>query len=84
MATVSKSEVSRQFLGSSIKMEVVQLTSTSDGDTFTSKLQNPQFVLAFNNGDASGANNISASVSSRTITVHDPDITTVICLVFGQ
>lgn len=84
MASVVKSEVSRQLLGSSLKVEFVQLTSTSDGDTFTSKLQNPQSAFAYNDGDASGANNISASVSSRTVTIHDPDITTVGVVVFGQ
>lgn len=66
-----------------IKLEIVELTAVSDGDTFTSRLQNPRFALAFNDGDASGNNGISAAVSGRTVTIHDPDITTVVAFVVG-
>lgn len=85
MATISKSDISRQFLGSSIKMEVVELTSVSNDDTFTSDLQNPMFALAFSSADAGGTStNMSATVSGRTVTLRDPATTSVVCLVFGQ
>lgn len=66
-----------------IKVEIAQFTAVTNGDTYTSRIQRPLFALAFNDGDASGANNISAAVSGRTVTFHDPDITTVGLLVFG-
>lgn len=66
-----------------IKMEVATFTATVDGDTYASRLQRPVFALAFNNGDAGGANGISAAVSGRTVTFHDPDIATVGLIVFG-
>ncbi|MDY6957679.1 MAG: hypothetical protein SVK08_00845 [Halobacteriota archaeon] len=84
MATVTKPDRSLIGVLGPFKVEVVILTAVSDGDTFNSKLQNPSFAVAFNNGDASGANNISAAISGKTVTIHDPDLTTVICLVFGD
>jgi len=85
MATVVKSDISRQFLGSSIKLEVVELTGVLNDETFVSDLQNPQFAIAFPNADAGATTqNMSATVSCRTVTIRDPAVTAVICLVFGQ
>ena len=85
MATVVKSDISRQFLGSSIKLEVVELTGVLNDETFVSDLQNPMFALAFSSADAgSTTQNMSATVSGRIVTLRDPATTSVICLVFGQ
>ena len=66
-----------------IKLEIVPLTDVSDGDSFTSRLQSPLYADAFNDGDAGGSNSLSASVSGRTVTIHDPDLTSVVALVWG-
>lgn len=84
MATVTKPDRALIFAAGPFKVELVHLTDVSDGETFTSKLANPSFAIAFNVGDASTANSISAAVSGKTVTIHDPDVTTVACLVFGD
>lgn len=85
MAVVSKADIARQLLGSSLKVEYVELTSVSDNDTFVSKLQNPFSALAFPMADNGAANNLHATVSSRTVTVREPgSVTAVAVLVFGQ
>lgn len=84
MASVTKPDRALIAALGPMKMEVVILTSVSNGDTFTSKLANPSFALAFNDGDAGGSNGISAAVSGKTVTIHDPDIATVVCFVFGD
>ncbi len=66
-----------------IKMEVLDLSSVVDGESVSSLLQAPQFAIAANQGDASGSNGISAAVSGKDITIHDPDVTDVILVVFG-
>ena len=67
-----------------IKLEIVPLTDVSDGDSFTSRLQSPIYADVFNNGDIGGANvTISASVSGRSVTIHDPNLTSVVALVWG-
>lgn len=85
MATVVKSDIARQFLGSSIKMEVVELTGVLNDETFVSDLQNPQYALVFPNADAAATTQtMSATVSGRTVTIRDPAVTALVCLVFGQ
>ncbi len=77
--------VDRRFITAlgPVKLEIVDLSSTSDGETFDSLLQNPLFAVALNQGDAAGSNSISAAVSGKTVTIHDPDVTNVVALVFG-
>lgn len=80
MATVDKRFVTS--LGP-VKLEIMDLSSTANDETVSSFLVNPLFALAANQGDAGGANIISASVSGKTITIRDPSVTNVILLVFG-
>ena len=85
MATRQVTDKDLIFTAGPFKMEVVPLEAVVDNDTFVSKLANPSFALAINNGDAELAGcSISASVSGKTVTVHDPDISTVLVLVFGD
>ena len=85
MATVTKPDRSLIASLGPLKMEVVILTGVVlEEETFVSKLANPSFAIAFNNGDAGGSNLISASVSGKTVSVHDADISTVVCMVFGD
>jgi len=85
MATEAQSDVTKIIaLGGSLKMEVRVFTSVSDGDTFVSKLATPSFALAFSTADAGGTTtNMSATVSSKTITIQDPATTSVAVIVFG-
>jgi len=70
--TVSKADKTFLFLGGGLKMEVVHIENPNDGDTYVSKLSNPQFAELSPAGDAGGTFDGSASVSGRTITIHDP------------
>ena len=67
------------------KIEVIFLTTPSNGDTVTSKLSNPTFAIALAAGDANNANTLSAALSGKTITIHDPNNSTNVCvIVFGD
>lgn len=68
MATVSTQKITS--LGP-IKMEVVQLTSVTDQDTFVTLIQNPQFAVATEYGTDAN-NTVQAAISSRTVTIHNP------------
>lgn len=84
--TVSKPDRSLILALGPLKVEVVQISSANDGDTYDSKLANPTFALFLPDGDMGGtAWTGSASVSSGTVTVHDPNVvSTFILLVFGD
>jgi hypothetical protein len=66
------------------KIECVLFEDAVDGSTFASKLADPQFAAAFDLGDASGASDVSAGVSGKTVTIHDPAGTNVMVFVFGD
>lgn len=53
-----------------IKMEVVNLTTLTSGDTFTTLIQNPQFAVTSEYGTAA-AGTATASISGRTVTVNN-------------
>ena len=56
-----------------LKLEVVFLTAVTDEDQYVSKLQRPLAAFMFPNGDATGTTtNQSATVSGKTVTMHDP------------
>lgn len=68
MATVSHQYITA--LGP-VKMEVVDLTSLTDADTFTTRIQNPLFAVCSEYGtDANGT--ATASISGRTVTINNP------------
>jgi hypothetical protein len=83
MATVTKPDRSLIAVLGPLKMEVVALTAVLDGESFTSKLANPSFALAFSNGDATDTAS-SAAVSGKTVTIHDPGSTSMVVIVFGD
>ena len=68
MATVSNRFIAA--LGP-VKMEIVDLTSLTDGDTFTTLIQNPKFALCGEYGtDANGT--ATPSISTKTVTINNP------------
>lgn len=85
MATVTKSDKALIAALGPMKMEVIQVTSASNGETVESKLQNPTFAFMLPNGDASGTFDGSAAVSGKTITLHDPPASgNIVVIVFGD
>lgn len=70
--TVSHSDKSFILLLGSMKIEFVHIQSPSDGDTYSSKLANPSYATLLPAADAGGTFAGSASVSGKTVTVHDP------------
>lgn len=54
-----------------IKVEYIEGTFASSGDTVESRLQNPKWAYALTNADGGGA---STSISGKTITVTDSGI----------
>lgn len=67
------------------KMEVIYLTTPSNGDTVTTKLANPSFAVALMTGDAGGTNQVSAALSGKTVTIHDPaNSQNAVVIVFGD
>ena len=66
-----------------MKMEVIPLTAVLNGETITSRMQNPQHAFMVSDGDAAGVATASVAISGRTLTLHDPAITTNIVIVFG-
>lgn len=71
-ATVTKPDRSLILVSGPLKIEIVHLESPSDGDTYVSKLANPSFAELAPAGDAGGSFDGSASVSGKTVTIHDP------------
>lgn len=85
MATVTKADRSLIAALGPMKMELVQLTSVSDGETYASKLANPTLALVFPAADAGGTStNPSATVSGKTVTINDPPVTSLTLLIFGD
>jgi len=69
-----------------MKMEIIPLTAVANGETITSRMQNPQHAFMVADGDAGGAAAGSVAIGGtlgRTLTLHDPPITTNIVIVFG-
>lgn len=66
MATVGTQKITT--LGP-IKMEVVHLTAITNGDTFVTLIQNPQFMVVSEDGTSATTAVTTASVSGRTVTL---------------
>lgn len=66
MATVGVQKVTA--LGP-IKMEVVHLTAITNGDTFSTLIQNPSFVAVSEDGTGATTATTTASVSGKTVTI---------------
>lgn len=60
-----------------IKVEIVQGTFAASTDTYASKLQRPLFVIAKKN--VTGTANTVSSISGKTVTVTDADISDSVC-----
>lgn len=85
MATVTKPDRSLIAALGPFKIEVVQLTSVLNDETYQSKLASPTFALAFPAADAGATTqNMSATVSGRTVTIRDPATTAVTLVIFGD
>lgn len=86
MATVTKADRALIAVLGPFKVEIIQVTAVTDGDTVVSKLQNPTWAHYLPDGDLGGAAwEGSASISGKTVTLHDPNvITTGVVLVFGD
>lgn len=85
MATASKSDKSFIAALGPFKIEVVKLSSVTDGDTISSKLANPNFAILAPIADAGGTStNPSATVSGKTVTLNDPPTTACVLVVFGD
>jgi len=85
MATRVKTDKSFILPLGPLKLEIIPLTAVTNGDTIASRLGNPTYAVAFVAADASGTNDISASISGKTITIHDPPVTgPIIVVVFGD
>lgn len=83
MATVSNQYITA--LGP-IKMEIVNLTSITTADTFTTRIQNPSFVLIGEYGSGATTAVTTAAVSGRTVTVTNASMNgtqKAVALVFG-
>lgn len=52
-----------------ILMEVVHLTAITNGDTYTTIMQNPKFVEIGEEGTSATTTVTTASVSGRTVTI---------------
>lgn len=77
--------VANRFTGvlGPFKMEVLNLTSVTDQDTFTTNMQNPKFAMAVSNLDGGDGNSIAISGKTLTITNTGLSGATVNVLVFG-
>lgn len=85
MATEVHSDISRQFLGASLKMEVRFFTGVLNDETFVSKLATPLGAFGFSTADAGGTStNFSVTISDKTLTFRDPPTTSVGVVVIGR
>ena len=72
-----------------IKLEVATLSSVDDGDTFTTRIQRPEFALYLGTGDNNAnAFETNCSISGKTITLNNSSLNgtnsaTGVILVFG-
>jgi hypothetical protein len=83
MATVALQKITT--LGP-IKMEVVNLTAITNGDTFTTLIQNPLFVDIGEYGASATTATTTAAISGRTVTVTNASMNgtqKAVALVFG-
>ncbi len=69
-----------------LKIEFVICEVPSNDDTYISKLANPTVAVALQSGDqAATTQNVSASISSKTVTLHDVDGSSdVVLMIFGD
>ena len=58
-----------------IKLELTDVSSYTDGDTITSRLQRPLFATHFSQADLGGTNSGSVTISGRTLTLRDANPT---------
>jgi hypothetical protein len=73
------------------KIEVVRLTSVSDGETYVSRLAQPIAAFMFPGTDAGSTtqnqsavvNAAATSATQKTITLYDPAVTTQTLIVIG-
>lgn len=85
MATVTKVDKSFIVALGPFKLEVIRVEDASDNDTITSKLAAPSFAVMLPAGDAAGTYDGSASISGKTITLHNPAASiNHVVLVFGD
>lgn len=87
MASITATKSDRSLIGAlgPLKIEVVRAESPNDGDTYVSKLANPSYAICLPVGDASGTMDVSASISGKTVTIHDPvSSTNHLLLIFGD
>lgn len=81
LATIVKRSV--MSLGGGVKMEWAKTsTDVANGDTIVSQMNTVAFAMPFAVSDDSG--DVSAAVSGRTITIHDPSGSgAILVLAFG-
>lgn len=83
MATVANQIVTVQ---GPIKMEIVNLTAVTDGDTITSTIQSPEFgFFVPTTDDNTPAEKVSVDISGRTVTLNNDDLSadTGVLMLFG-
>jgi len=88
MAAVTVTKPDRSLIGvhGPFKQEIVRMTAATNGDTYESKLANPSFAFFLPEGDMGGtAWTGSASVSGKTVTVHDPNVVSeFVLIIYGD
>lgn len=86
MAAVTRIDKSYIAALGPLKVEFIFISvALSDGDTVTSALANPTYAAAVPIGDVGGTNNASASLSGKTVTIHDPHASAdYLVMVFGD
>lgn len=69
-----------------IKLEIAQVSSVDDGDTYVTTLQNPSFACYIETTDTNAdANSVNIGISGRTLTFNNSTLSadTGVVLVFG-
>ena len=87
MAVTTVGDISYIGVLGPFKMEVIFISTASNGDTVVSKLQNPSFAVCLPTEDLQGDAHPSAGLSGKTVTINDPPTTgngDVVVIVFGD